>query len=215
VASWSLRCHRGRTRRRSRWWTWLPRSRITNLRRAVRRPRSASMLRACWVIQGPVGCAVTPASHTRRRSNSMKNSTYTRVMPTVSTVNRSQANTRRPAPAETPSISGRRAGCGAGAGNRRWGRLGIVGECAKLGVTVSATSARNILRRHHLAIHGAKPSDPRRLDPEVVALVVRCPATDHVAVPAQQRAWVDQEHRPPLTRQQARQRRGINRSDGW
>jgi transposase InsO family protein len=31
--------------------------------------------------------------------------------------------------------------------NRRWGYLRIVGECAKLGVTVSATSVRNILPR--------------------------------------------------------------------
>jgi hypothetical protein len=34
--------------------------------------------------------------------------------------------------------------------NRRWGYLRIVGECRKLGVTVSATSVRSILRRHRL-----------------------------------------------------------------
>jgi transposase len=34
--------------------------------------------------------------------------------------------------------------------NRRWGYLRIVGECRKLGVTVSATSVRNVLRRHRL-----------------------------------------------------------------
>src|ERR1039458_9808980 len=34
--------------------------------------------------------------------------------------------------------------------NPRWGYLGMVGECAKLGVAVSATSVRNILRRYHL-----------------------------------------------------------------
>ena len=34
--------------------------------------------------------------------------------------------------------------------NPRWGYLRIVGECRKLGVTVSATSVGNILRRHHL-----------------------------------------------------------------
>ena len=43
--------------------------------------------------------------------------------------------------------------------NPRWGYLRIVGECRKLGVTVSATSVRNVLRRHHLrppnlAFHG-------------------------------------------------------------
>jgi len=32
--------------------------------------------------------------------------------------------------------------------NRRWGQLRIVGECCKLGVAVSATSVRRILRRH-------------------------------------------------------------------
>jgi hypothetical protein len=34
--------------------------------------------------------------------------------------------------------------------NPRWGYLRIVGDCRKLGVTVSATSVRNILRRHRL-----------------------------------------------------------------
>jgi putative transposase len=34
--------------------------------------------------------------------------------------------------------------------NPRWGYLRIVGECRKLGVTVSATSVRTILRRHRL-----------------------------------------------------------------
>jgi transposase InsO family protein len=34
--------------------------------------------------------------------------------------------------------------------NPRWGYLRIVGECRKLGVRVSATSVRTILRRHHL-----------------------------------------------------------------
>jgi transposase InsO family protein len=43
--------------------------------------------------------------------------------------------------------------------NPRWGYLRIVGECAKLGVTVSATSVRNVLRRHRL-----KPA-PRRIGP--------------------------------------------------
>jgi transposase InsO family protein len=43
--------------------------------------------------------------------------------------------------------------------NPRWGYLRIVGECAKLGVTVSAASIRNVLRRHRL-----KPA-PRRSGP--------------------------------------------------
>jgi transposase InsO family protein len=43
--------------------------------------------------------------------------------------------------------------------NRRWGYLRIVGECRKLGVTVSATTVRNVLRRHRL-----KPA-PRRSGP--------------------------------------------------
>jgi putative transposase len=34
--------------------------------------------------------------------------------------------------------------------NRRWGYLRIVGECRKLGVRVSATSVRTILRHHRL-----------------------------------------------------------------
>jgi transposase InsO family protein len=43
--------------------------------------------------------------------------------------------------------------------NRRGGYLRIVGECRKLGVTVSATTVRNVLRRHRL-----KPA-PRRSGP--------------------------------------------------
>src|SRR3954447_5478869 len=35
-------------------------------------------------------------------------------------------------------------------GNPRWGYLRIVGECRKLGVLVSATSVRRVLRRHRL-----------------------------------------------------------------
>jgi transposase len=34
--------------------------------------------------------------------------------------------------------------------NPRWGYLGVVGECRKLGVAISATSVRNVLRRHGL-----------------------------------------------------------------
>ena len=34
--------------------------------------------------------------------------------------------------------------------NPRWGYLRIVGECRKLGVTISATTVRNVLRRHRL-----------------------------------------------------------------
>jgi putative transposase len=36
--------------------------------------------------------------------------------------------------------------------NSRWGYVRIVGECRKLGVRVSATSVRNILRRHRLGL---------------------------------------------------------------
>jgi len=43
--------------------------------------------------------------------------------------------------------------------NPRWGYLRIVGECRKLGVTISATSVRNVLRRHR-----AGPA-PRRSGP--------------------------------------------------
>jgi hypothetical protein len=36
------------------------RSRIKNLNRPAWSPRSMSRLRACWVVQAPAGCAVTP-----------------------------------------------------------------------------------------------------------------------------------------------------------
>ena len=45
----------------------LSRSRIRNRNRSARSPRSMSRLRACWVIQAPVGWAVIPARCTRRR----------------------------------------------------------------------------------------------------------------------------------------------------
>jgi hypothetical protein len=44
----------------------LSRSRIRNLNRAACSPRSMSMLRACWAVHAPVGCAVTPRMCTRR-----------------------------------------------------------------------------------------------------------------------------------------------------
>src|ERR1700730_18509856 len=46
-----------------------------------------------WVTHSPVGWVVTPPSHTRRRSSSMKKRTYIRVSPTVSTVKKSHAST--------------------------------------------------------------------------------------------------------------------------
>ena len=46
--------------------------------------------------------------------------------------------------------------------NPRWGYLRIVGECAKVRGQVSATSVRNILRRHHLG------PTPRRQGPTCV-----------------------------------------------
>jgi putative transposase len=49
--------------------------------------------------------------------------------------------------------------------NPRWGYLRIVGECRKLGVRVSATSVRRILRRHRLG-----PA-PRRSGPGWMAFL--------------------------------------------
>jgi hypothetical protein len=52
-----------------------------------------------------------------------------------------------------------RTGGAVGEGEPRWGHLRIVGEARKLGVTVSATSVRTILRAH-----GLGPA-PRRSGP--------------------------------------------------
>jgi putative transposase len=49
--------------------------------------------------------------------------------------------------------------------NPRWGYLRIVGECRKLGVVVSATPVRSILRRHRLG-----PA-PRRSGPSWTAFL--------------------------------------------
>src|SRR5919202_1924765 len=58
--------------------------------------------------------------------------------------------------------------------NPRWGYVRIVGECRKLGVRVSATSVRRILRRHRLG-----PA-PRRGGPGWTAFL-RGPATGILA----------------------------------
>jgi transposase InsO family protein len=58
--------------------------------------------------------------------------------------------------------------------NPRWGYLRIVGECRKLGVAVSATSVRRILRRHRLG-----PA-PRRGGPSWTAFL-RAQATGTLA----------------------------------
>lgn len=82
--------------------------------------------------------------------------------------------------------------------NRRWGYLRIVGEYRKLGVIVSATTIRNVLRRHHL-----KPA-PRRSGPSWSELVpaaqaagtfiVRLFPRRHRDAPARLRPVL---HRPP------------------
>jgi hypothetical protein len=52
--------------------------------------------------------------------------------------------------------------------NSRWGYQRIAGECAKLGIQVSSTSMRNILRRH-------RPGPaPRRGGPSWTQFLVRC-----------------------------------------
>src|SRR5262249_34218431 len=53
------------------------RSRSRNRRGSARSARSISGLRAAWLTHAPVGCEVTPARCTLRRSNSITNSTYT------------------------------------------------------------------------------------------------------------------------------------------
>jgi putative transposase len=59
--------------------------------------------------------------------------------------------------------------------NPRWGYLRIVGECRKLGVRVSATSVRRIMRRHRLG-----PA-PRRGGPSLSAFL-RAQASGMLAV---------------------------------
>jgi hypothetical protein len=69
----------------------LSRSRITNLKRAARSPRSMSRLRACWEVQAPVGWAVTPRMCTVRVPISIANKTYTRRRKTVPACRKSAA----------------------------------------------------------------------------------------------------------------------------
>jgi hypothetical protein len=53
----------------------LSRSRSRNRKRSTRSSRCMSRLRACWVTQSPVGCAVPPTTWTGRVASSTKNST--------------------------------------------------------------------------------------------------------------------------------------------
>jgi hypothetical protein len=69
----------------------LSRSRIRNLNRAARSPRSVSRWRACCAVQAPVGCAVTPRMCTRRVWISITNKTYSRLRSTVPACRKSNA----------------------------------------------------------------------------------------------------------------------------
>ena len=69
----------------------LSRSRIKNLNYPVPSPRPMSKLRACWAVQAPSGCAVTPSMCTARVWISKTNNTYTRWSSTVSTCKKSHA----------------------------------------------------------------------------------------------------------------------------
>ena len=67
------------------------RSRMRNRNRWPASSRSMIRLRASWVSQAPVGCAVTPRMWTRRVACSMTKNAYSRCRVMVSRWNRSQA----------------------------------------------------------------------------------------------------------------------------
>jgi hypothetical protein len=69
----------------------LSRSRIKNLNRPARSPRSISKLRACCAVHAPDGCAVTPRICTARVWISSTTSTYRRCSSTVSACKKSHA----------------------------------------------------------------------------------------------------------------------------
>jgi len=96
--------------------------------------------------------------------------------------------------------------------NPRWGYLRVVGECRNLGVRVSATSVRRILRRHRIGpaprrggpswtqsctprpaacCHGLLHGRDHRADPAVRA--VRCRGPTACSAPGG--AWVSQQAR--------------------
>src|ERR1035438_10138464 len=70
----------------------LSRSRIRNMKRPARSPRSISRLRACWAVHAPVGCAGTPRICTRRVSISITKKTCRRLRNTVSACTKSHGN---------------------------------------------------------------------------------------------------------------------------
>jgi hypothetical protein len=69
----------------------LSRSWTRNLKRPARSPRSISRFLACWAVQAPDGCAVTPRMYMVRVWISITNSTYSRWSSTVSTCRKSLA----------------------------------------------------------------------------------------------------------------------------
>lgn len=68
------------------------RSRMRNRKEAARSPRSMTRLRAAWVVQAPVGWAVTPRTCTVRVRTSMTNRTYSRRRLMVSMWKKSTAS---------------------------------------------------------------------------------------------------------------------------
>lgn len=69
----------------------LSRSRMRKRGESTRMPRSVARLRACWVVQAAVGCAVTPATCRRRVPCSRKTRAYRRFRLMVSMWRKSQA----------------------------------------------------------------------------------------------------------------------------
>ena len=91
------------------------RSRSRTVGRMRTSARSHVMLRACWAVHAAVGCAVHPATNTRRDCTCRKKRTYSTSSRTVSTAKKSHATSPAACARRTPA---RRVPPGAAPGGR-------------------------------------------------------------------------------------------------
>ena len=186
--------------------------------RRSRSAKSPMTFRACWVVHDPVGCAVTPARRTRRRSRSRKNSTESRRSPMVSTVKKSEADDmsslgmEEPTPRVAVSLG---AQLNTGALENRPDRRGsdLIPEAQEF-TGDAPVSPRGVLagEAYHERLEA---SVGRRSAP---GMRVRPVTGDESTVPAQQRRRSHQEHGPRPSVQhptQARQDHPIAVREVW
>src|SRR6266540_2818665 len=178
----------------------LSRSRIRNRGVAVPAGRSIESSRARWTTQSPFGWRVTPARRTCRVPSSMKNSTYSVVRHTVSTVKKSVAT--------MPEACARRNARHVTDGGRRHRHSQLL----EFALDAPVTPARVLPgqphdQRNHVL--GERWTATSRVGPRPLA-------GDQAPVPPQDRAWRHEVDRPVGTGKrpaQDRKNRTIGRAE--